>query len=1378
MAYAIVNGTSGNNSLIFQGIIGSFAQTLVNPYSGYTITITSPSMNINNAIYDGLGGTDTLFMTTMGDVLMLVDAGGTIMIKNVENINAGADGDIVILAHAVIGYGNVTIRGSDGDDILWSNNGNDIVQGGNGHDIIDGGGGDDILFGGVGNDYIAGGAGVDALLGGDGNDTLVYHADGLWSGGYTLASLGSAIPFAALIALDGKNRSHDIFHGDADETMSVINPGTDTLVMTSGDDVLVISDTLSPTNGLFTPRVSHVDVIDAGAGNDVVDLSGAAHINVTINGGDGNDVLGGSTGNDALNGDAGDDILFGAAGNDTLRGGTGNDTYSYRLGDGNDRIVETSGTDTLSFGAGINLASLTFAVSGADLLLSVGGSTITIENHFAADQSGRVETIQFADGSTYDLASYIPPAAPVALDDVYFAEEDTLITGSVLDNDSDENGDTLTVDPQVIETSGGGTVTLNADGTFTYVGAENFHGTESFSYIVRDGNGGSAMGNVTLNISPVNDAPVAVNDSFSGNEDEAISGSLLDNDSDVDGDALTADAETITTANGGSVTINADGTFSYTGAANFNGTDNFSYTVRDGNGGSAIGSVTLNVGAVNDAPVAEDDLFSGNEDAVITGSVLANDTDADGDALTVDAQTITTANGGTVTLNADGTFSYFGASNFHGADSFSYTARDGNGGSAIGTVLLSVAAVNDAPVARDDAFNGLMNTDILGHVLGDNGDGADSDQDGDALSVLPSTLTTAQGGTVILNADGSFTYNPAEDFIGDDSFDYTLADGNGGYDIGTVTLTVAADPTAILGTDGGDSIVGTSGDDRIVSRGGNDIVKGMDGNDTLLGGAGDDILYGDDSVLTATVLDKVFTDTLLTTLQERVNISNLNPSGVPSLGIANNNLHVDFDATASITFRKGYAGHDNSFGAFAIADDGTIVNGTMYWKNVKTAGVDVTHQIDLPTGEEGGSFGFFIIENGNNTNSGYGALNMTGEGNISFVYNYGKPDARDAKITDPGAKISVVYDDGVTVKVLKGNVYFTTDRGEAATLNKDGKTHVVSGAVENDLVLNIKKTDLAGNPNSYTKNGVTLTALTGSLVGCADNKVGIKSSLSQGGDAIVGTEALRIATAAGAEKLTIMLSGIAGGDKAIDLKIYLNGDMAHPVSYEYVTTSTVSGGKVSIVLDAAAFGTGLITAVDVSSVANSSHGTHNFYLENVKAQIPGVDTDVLRIGFEDLYNTGDADYEDVLFDLNINPVTVSDTSGGNDYLDGGAGNDTLYGGGGDDILVIGDGLDNAHGGAGADTFKLTLIDAYADNIQDFKTSEGDKIDISQVLEGYDPLSDDIADFVQLVQNGANTELRINADGDHGGAFATAAIILGGVGGENLASLVADGHLVA
>jgi Ca2+-binding RTX toxin-like protein len=427
----------------------------------------------------------------------------------------------------------------------------------------------------------------------------------------------------------------------------------------------------------------------------------------------------------------------------------------------------------------------------------------------------------------------------------------------------------------------------------------------------------------------------------------------------------------------------------------------------------------------------------------------------------------------------------------------------------------------------------------------------------------------------------------------------------------------------------------------------------------------------------------------------------------------------------------------------------------MEWANVKTAGIDVTHQIDLPVGASGGAFGFFIIADGNNKNGGYSGLDVTGDGTLSFVYNYGKADQRAANINDSGGKISLVYDDGATVRVLKGDVYFTTERGESASINRDGKVHVVSGLMgESEPLPDHGASDLGSKAA-----GVTIApppwAAHGGSPGVNASELGSKFVFG-------GGDALHAGLASSAENIISNLMHILGGNTGIGSKNYIEASPP-PFTYDH-SVSSFLGTKAAGILDTLFNG----------SIPGISHP------DNVQppapAPTPGaLDTDTLRIGFEDLRNAGDADYDDVLFDLNINPVQIGDIGGGNDLLDGGAGADILYGEGGDDILVLGNGYDQANGGAGADTFAVTMIDAFVDKIHDFNASEGDVINIADVLDSYDPLSDDIADFVQLVQNGSDTELQISAHGD--GSFAAAALIVGGTD-DALATLIANGALVA
>ncbi len=368
--------------------------------------------------------------------------------------------------------------------------------------------------------------------------------------------------------------------------------------------------------------------------------------------------------------------------------------------------------------------------------------------------------------------------APVAMDDVVTTPEDSSVAVTVLANDSDVDGDTLTVIS--VANPAQGTTVVNADNTVTYTPTVNFNGVDSFTYTISDGQGSSDTAVVTVTITPINDAPVANDDTAVVMEDAAITIDALANDTDVDGDSLIV-TEVITPGHGIAV-INPDNTITYTPATNFNGSDSFTYTASDGNGGAAAAVITVTVTSLNDLPVAADDSASTVEDVSILIDVLANDTDIDGDALTVTA--VTQPTNGTATINGDDTVTYIPDSNFNGSDSFSYTVDDGHGGSDTAVVTIAVTPVNDAPQAGDDSATTAEDTAVTIDVLAN-----DTDADGDPLSVT--AITTPAHGTATIEVDGTVIYIPAPNFYGSDSFSYTVGDGQGAADTATVTLTIS-----------------------------------------------------------------------------------------------------------------------------------------------------------------------------------------------------------------------------------------------------------------------------------------------------------------------------------------------------------------------------------------------------------------------------------------------------------------------------------------------------------------------------------------------------------------------------------------------------------
>ena len=349
-----------------------------------------------------------------------------------------------------------------------------------------------------------------------------------------------------------------------------------------------------------------------------------------------------------------------------------------------------------------------------------------------------------------------------------------------------------------------GTLSLNSDGAFNYTPNLNFNSTDSFIYQISDGNGGTAQASVTLTVNSVNDIPVVTgNKSFSFDEDSSFtiaandSNNLLSNASDADGDSLSINTTPVSNVNNGSLTLIANGAFSYIPSLNFNGTDSFTYEVVDGNGGKAQGNVTLTVSAVNDLPIAVSDAFSINEDIVLSilatdaNNLLNNDSDADGDTLTVSL--VSGTSNGTLSLNNDGAFSYTPNLNFNSTDSFIYQISDGNGGTAQANVTLTVNSVNDLPVALDDSYSFAEDfTWVRAVTDGDQLLSNDTDADSDVLTVNTMPISGVSNGTLTLNSDGSFTYIPDADFFSQDSFTYEISDGKGGTAQASVTLIVNA----------------------------------------------------------------------------------------------------------------------------------------------------------------------------------------------------------------------------------------------------------------------------------------------------------------------------------------------------------------------------------------------------------------------------------------------------------------------------------------------------------------------------------------------------------------------------------------------------------
>ena len=344
---------------------------------------------------------------------------------------------------------------------------------------------------------------------------------------------------------------------------------------------------------------------------------------------------------------------------------------------------------------------------------------------------------------------------------------------------------------------------VDGDGDLKFTARANAFGTAAITVRAVDSGGTADGGDDTsewetavITVTAVNDAPVAIDDAGTVVEDDpaGVTVDVLVNDSDIEGDALAVSGFDDSALTLGSVADNGDGTFTYIPDPNVNGTDAFTYDVADGNGGSDTATVTITVTAVNDAPVASDDVGAVVEDdpAGVTVDVLVNDSDVDGDALTVAGYDDSGLTLGSVADNGDGTFTYIPDPNANGTDVFTYDVTDGNGGSDTATVVIAVTPMPDAPVANDNAYLTPDDTPLVVPAPGLLAN--DFDLDGDALSHSLIPVELPSNGLVVLSAigDGGFVYTPAAGFVGTDTFSYRVNDGTGLSAVAEVSITVDA----------------------------------------------------------------------------------------------------------------------------------------------------------------------------------------------------------------------------------------------------------------------------------------------------------------------------------------------------------------------------------------------------------------------------------------------------------------------------------------------------------------------------------------------------------------------------------------------------------
>jgi len=553
------------------------------------------------------------------------------------------------------------------------------------------------------------------------------------------------------------------------------------------------------------------DYIRAGGGGDVVD------------GMEGNDQLEGGAGNDILIGNIGADYLIGGKGNDRLTGSEGADQFRFQGYDivNSDLPVPTHDVDTIT--------DLDFAEGDLIVLSHFAPGTFA-----GTDINGQLDLN--AQGTGANIRSW---AGLV----------DLVRSSAAVDAMRDGSTDTLLL---VVSTPEGSTQTIAIE-----------HGWQEYAGLT-------------------NHAPVAVDDDVAVVEDALATGNVLANDSDVDagdvlavtavgGDAIAPGGSRSIAGNYGTLTLNADGSYSYSPAsaaaqalrAGQTATESFTYTVADTSGATSTATLSFAITGANDAPVAK--ALTGTVSESGSKVFTADFIDVDqGDTFNFSADTSGTK--GKVTVGADGTFVYDTAGKFEylkagqtATDSFNYTVTDAAGASSTKSVSVTIVGDNAAPVALAD-YNGVAQKGTLSVKASKGVLANDSDPDGDSLSVAAvNGVSGAVGkavegtyGTLTLKADGSYTYLannkagslPAKQ-VAQDQFEYTVSDGNGGTTTQTLTITVEKGGLDyVRGSDGCDLMLSILGCDILDGGNGDDLLYGGLGSDVLIGGAGNDIMFG------------------------------------------------------------------------------------------------------------------------------------------------------------------------------------------------------------------------------------------------------------------------------------------------------------------------------------------------------------------------------------------------------------------------------------------------------------------------------------------------------------------------------------------------------
>ncbi|ODX39902.1 RTX toxin [Vibrio parahaemolyticus] len=435
-------------------------------------------------------------------------------------------------------------------------------------------------------------------------------------------------------------------------------------------------------------------------------------------------------------------------------------------------------------------SSLEFSVSGNNSIqISIVNGVATITP--TADWNGsKALTFTATDPSGESVSQTVNfTVAPVAdiVADKATVVEDTPTIIKVLGNDTFE-GDDQVVSLDTNNGPANGTVSVNPDGSVTYTPNDNYHGTDSFTYIVTSG-GVSESTTVSVDVTPVNDAPVAKDDIATTQEDTAVTIDVLPNDSDVDGDKLSIESASVPKEQGTVEVVN--GKLVFTPAENFNGDAEITYTVTDG-ALTDQATVKVTVNAVNDTPVVESNVADQTLAEDFTPYTIdLNTVFSDVDNVDGELKFSVSGNSNIQVAIVNGIATITPTADWNGSETLTFTATDPSGESVSQTVDFTVTPVAD--IVADKAMV-VEDTPTIIKVLGND------TFEGDNKVVSLDAENGPKNGTVIVNNDGTVTYTPDDNYVGEDTFTYIVTSG-GVSESTTVSVDVTPENDAPVAKD-------------------------------------------------------------------------------------------------------------------------------------------------------------------------------------------------------------------------------------------------------------------------------------------------------------------------------------------------------------------------------------------------------------------------------------------------------------------------------------------------------------------------------------------------------------------------------------------------